>query len=134
MRSSKTSFMKSLLIVAAFTELIAGLVLVTSPLTLVSILTGIDIIDSAAVLTGRVAGFALLSLSVACWLSRNEMKSALTLTRSMLVYNIGVTVILLNSALKTDVPGIVLWPAVALHVVLAGWSLIYILRFKMSLA
>ena len=66
----------------------------------------------AAIAIGRVAGIALLSLGVGCWMGRHEpgISSALT---AMLVYNLLVTIYLISLGIGGELVGILLWSAIA---------------------
>jgi hypothetical protein len=106
--------------VTAAIEAAAGLGLVVLPGVAVKLLLGADI-SGAAVPLGRVAGIALLALGLASWLARGQAASALTTARAMLLYNCGVAAIL-GAAGVSGMTGVLLWPAVALHVLMAVWS------------
>jgi hypothetical protein len=97
----------------------AGLGLIAAPDVVVRLLLGADI-SGAAIPLGRVAGVALLTLGLACWLARGHATSELAMP--MLLYNCGVVVIL-GTAGVSGMTGIFLWPAVALHAAMAVWSL-----------
>jgi hypothetical protein len=86
----------------------------------VKLLLGADI-SGASVPLGRVAGVALLALGVASWLARGHVASALT--SAMLLYNCGVAAVLAMAGVS-GMTGVLLWPAVALHAVMAVWSVI----------
>ncbi len=65
---------------------------------------------------GRVAGFGLFSLGLACWPGANASGSPVR--RALFAYNLLVTVYLLYLGIDGEWVGILLWPAVALHGVL----------------
>ena len=99
---------------------------------LVSILLGVSVASAVELLLARVAGAALLSLGVACWLMRNEEKSEATkgLTAAVLLYNIIVTMLLAYAGLGAHLSGAGLWPAVFIHIVLTIWCLLVLWRMK----
>jgi hypothetical protein len=107
------------LAVTAGIEAGAGLGLVALPDVVVKLLLGADI-SGAAVPLGRVAGVAQLTLGLACWLARGHAASALT--SPMLLYNSGVAAVL-GMAGVSGMIGVLLWPAIALHAMMAVWSL-----------
>jgi hypothetical protein len=115
--------MKALLTIMAVLEATAGLALVVSPALPVSILLGAPLDTPVGLSVGRVAGAALVTLGIACWSVRQDgrSRSAEGVVTSMLFYNIVVIAILVYARLGLGVSGIVLWPAVVLHVVLAVW-------------
>ena len=71
----------------------------------------------AGIAVGRVAGIALLSLGLGCWLSRRDFKKTPALA-AMLSYNLLVTTYLTYLGLGGELVGVLLWPAIALHAVL----------------
>jgi hypothetical protein len=111
--------MNRFLAVTAAIEAGAGLGLVVLPDVAAKLLLGADI-SGAAVPLGRVAGVALLALGLACWLSRGRAASAVV--GAMLLYNFGAAAVLAMAGVS-GMTGILLWPAVALHAVMAVWSL-----------
>ncbi len=66
--------MKHFLTLTAAIEAGAGLGLLVVPSDIVQLLLGADI-SGAAIPLGRVAGAALLALSVACWLTRGDAQN-----------------------------------------------------------
>ena len=66
---------------------------------------------------GRVAGIALLSLGLGCWLSRQDLNKTAALA-AMLSYNLLVTAYLMYLGLGGELVGVLLWPAIAIHAVL----------------
>jgi hypothetical protein len=114
---------KPLLIVSAAIEIGAGLGLLVSPLTIVWLLLGSSLESPASLALGRVAGAALLSLGVACWLARQQGSAASGLVAAMLLYNTAVGAILAIAGSGSDLVGIALWPAVAIHAAMAVWCI-----------
>lgn len=115
--------MKYLLVTTALLELGAGLALATLPSAMVTLLLGSPLEASAAVTLGRLAGAALLSLGVACWLARGDAQSRAVrgLVAAMLLYNLAAVGLLASAGIALRLMGVALWPAVALHAVMAVW-------------
>ena len=101
--------MKSLLTFTAILEAITGLALLVVPTMVGRLLFGAEF-TGAGVVAARMAGLALLGLSVACW-------PGATALCGMLTYNILATVYLAYLGIS-GFTGVLLWPAVALHAVL----------------
>ena len=101
--------MKKVLILAAVSEGATGLALLIVPSLVTQLLLGAEL-TGVAVIVARVAGIALTSLSVACWPGTPlvGMLSYSSLTMFYLAY-VGVS----------GWAGILLWPAVAVHVALS---------------
>jgi len=116
---------KLLFIVTAVSEAGTGLVLLVSPALLAAILIGAPFETLADSVVGRVAGAALLTLGLACWLARNDEQSraATGLIVAMLLYNVATVLVLAFAGLGWRLLGVGLWPAVVLHALMAGWCL-----------
>jgi hypothetical protein len=120
--------MKPFLTTTALFEGATGLALAIMPSMVVTLLLGTSLTDISAILIARLAGAALITIAIACWLLRSNPQSA-GLVKAMLVYNF-LSIILLGYALfvaKIAGPG--LWPAALLHAGLLLWSII-VLRKK----
>jgi hypothetical protein len=65
----------------------------------------------------RVAGVALLALGVACWPGRQAGSGEVPAFRAMLTYSLLVTIYLVYLGVVEHLMGMLLWPAVAAHVV-----------------
>jgi hypothetical protein len=117
--------LKTLLIVKATAEALTGLALVLLPSLLVFLLLGASLDTPVGTVVARMAGAALLTLGIACWLARNDSKSraATGLIAALLFYDAAVVVIFLVARLALGLSGIALWPVVVLHSGLGVWSL-----------
>ena len=117
--------MSRLLTLTAIIEAPTGLALLVVPSVVVRLLLGSPLETSAAVTLGRVAGAALLALGVACWLARDDAHSqaARGLVGAMVLYNVGAVLILGAVGIGSQLVGLVLWPAVALHAAMTVWCL-----------
>src|SRR5213593_5265709 len=115
--------MSRLLKLTAIIEAATGLGLMAVPSVVARLLLGSPLDTSAAVMLGRIAGAALLALGVACWLARDDTQSraARGLVVAMLMYNLVATAVLAFAGIGLGLHGVVLWPAVVLHAVMAIW-------------
>ena len=102
--------MKSVLRFAAAVEVATGAALLVVPSIVGRVLLGASL-AGIAVPVARVAGIALVALGVACW-SRPWL--------GMLIYSAAVGLYLAYLGFAGAAAGVLLWPAVALHVVLAA--------------
>jgi len=106
-----------LLTLTAVIEAATGLALMTVPAVVVRLLLGADI-SGAGISLGRVAGFGLLSLGLACWPGRAPGGNQAP-ARAMLIYNSLATLYFLCLGIGGAMVGPLLWPAAALHGVLS---------------
>ena len=110
--------MKKLLALAAMAEAALGVALVVDPSLLILLLlgatlAGLDGPAAVGAVIGRVTGIALIALGVSCW-------PGSTALAGMLTYGLFVTVYLAGLGLGGEWVGVLLWPAVAFHVVLSA--------------
>lgn len=112
-----------LLIVTAVIETATGLALVLLPSVPVSLLLGVSLDAPGGSVVARVAGAALLSIGVSCWLARSDRQSraATGLVAALLLYNVAVAALLVHARIGLELSGIALWPAAGLHAALAVW-------------
>jgi hypothetical protein len=110
--------MKKVLALAAVSEAAFGLVLLIYPPIVVRLLFNAEI-TGAGVVISRVASIALIALGLACWPGSDAGKSPARALRAMLCYSLLVTLYLAYLGIRGEWVGILLWPAVAVHVVLA---------------
>jgi hypothetical protein len=112
--------MKLLLAITALLEGVTGLILVVMPSLLVSILLGMSLTDPGPIVIGRLAGAALITIAVACWLSRKDTQSSV-MVKAMFGYNIFSLTIMVYAVLVARIAGPGLWPAVIIHFGLLVW-------------
>jgi hypothetical protein len=103
--------MKSALMLAALGEALTGLALLAAPSLVGRMLLGQDF-TGVAVPVARVAGIALVAFGIACWPGPPRV--------GMLIYSAAVAAYLAYLALAVGLTGVLLWPAVAVHVILAA--------------
>jgi hypothetical protein len=116
---------KALLIVTALVEVGTGALLLVEPSWTAELLLGETLSSPQALVVARVAGVALISMAVACWLGRNaERRAQSGLVGGMLIYNVGVPILFVHGWLASALEGIGLWPASVLHCALAIWCVV----------
>jgi quinol-cytochrome oxidoreductase complex cytochrome b subunit len=116
----------------AVIEIGAGLALLCVPSAAAALLLGTPLEAPAAFTVARVGGAGLLTLGVACWLARSDAQSpaARGLVTAMVIYNLGVALILGAAGIQSQPVGIVLWPAVVLHVAMTIWCVMSLLKWE----
>jgi hypothetical protein len=98
------------LIFAVLAEAATGLALLIVPSLVGQLLLGENLLG-IAIPVGRVAGIALIALAAACWPGPPLV--------GMFLYSASVTLLLAYFGFANNLTGVFLWPAVALHAVLA---------------
>ena len=107
---------------SAVAEAATGLALVVAPAFVASLLLGAELSDTGMVV-GRCFGIALLGLGVACLPERQGGGGGNDGSRpasGMLLYNLLIALYLGYLGTVGHYSGILLWPAVVLHAVVAG--------------
>ena len=124
--------MLALLLVTALLEVLTGLALLATPSLVVSVLLGTVLDSSTGTVLARVAGAALLSLGLVAWLARKLPRSPAAggLVQALLFYNAAVAAVLIHANVALGVSGIGLWPAVIVHVAMAGWCIVRMRKDK----
>jgi hypothetical protein len=113
------------LVASAAIEATTGLALVIAPATVVALLIGTSVDELGGLVVARVVGVALFSIGVACWFARNESGDAARgLLLALLVYNVAITLLLVQAAVWSNLRAVGLWPAVALHAGFSVWGVI----------
>lgn len=103
--------MKALLALVAVGEAATGVALLVAPALVGTLLLGAELTGHAAMVAG-VAGIALIGLGVACWPGTPRL--------GMLAYSTCVTAYLGYLGFSGAASGLLLWPAVALHLILSA--------------
>jgi hypothetical protein len=103
---------------SACVEAVTGLVLIIDPSVVAWLLLGTEL-SAGGQAVGRVAGFALLALGLACWPQRELRGPATAAVRGLLTYNVLAAVFFLYVGFRHEFMGLLLWPAAGLHAALA---------------
>ena len=110
--------MKKVLVLAAVSEAATGVALLTVPSLVGRLLLGEEL-TGVAIPVARVTGIALIALGIAC-LPRSERGWPGPPLAGMLTYSAAVTLYLAYVGFAGGLTGILLWPAVVLHVILTA--------------
>ena len=103
--------MKKVLVLAAVSEAATGVALLIVPSLVGRLLLGEEL-TGIAIPVARVAGIALIALGVACWPGPPRA--------GMLTYSAAVTLYLAYLGFAGGLSGMLLWPAVVLHLILTA--------------
>jgi hypothetical protein len=106
-----------LLALGAAGEAATGIILATSPAPFIRLLLGADL-SGAGIALGRLAGFALIALGVACWPPSGATTGKSPALLAMAIYGFLAAVYLIVLGLDGALVGVLLWPAAAAHAAL----------------
>jgi Ca2+/Na+ antiporter len=109
---------RKILAFAAIVEVGTGLALMVDPAVVAILLVGADLSGVGAVL-GRCFGITLVALGLACWPRAQRAEDDSPASRAMLTYNALIALYLAYLGTLGHLRGFLLWPAVALHAVVA---------------
>jgi hypothetical protein len=101
---------------SAAIEAATGVALIAAPDVVARVLLGVGLSDSG-VAVGRVAGFGLLALGVACWPGGED--PAAHAIWALFIYNLLAGLYLGYLRVGGGFVSLLLWPACAVHVLLA---------------
>lgn len=118
--------MRRLLLVTAALEMAAGVALLGVPSVAAALLVGAPLDTPASLTVARVGGSGLFTLGTACWLARTDAHSRATtgLVDALTFYNVAVVVVLAYAGVGLGSHGLLLWPAVVLHIAMAAWCIV----------
>ena len=103
---------------AAWLEIIVGALFLTVPEVVCLLLFGAKP-EAVGMPLGRFAGIALLALGIACLPSR-DAASPRNAVLGLFAFNGGVAILFAWVGVTSALHGLLLWPAVILHTVIAG--------------
>ncbi len=109
---------RKILTFAAIVEIGTGLALMVDPAIVAILLLGVDL-SGVGVVLGRCFGITLVALGLACWPRPKRGEDDSPAFRAMLTYNALIALYLAYLGTLGHLRGYLLWPAVALHAVVA---------------
>ncbi len=105
-----------LILLSSAIEALTGVALIAVPSLVGRVLLGVEL-PGSAIAVGRVAGFGLLALGIGCWPKGNGVSDQSI--RALFTYNLLVGLFLGYLGAGGGFPGLLLWPAAVIHVILA---------------
>ncbi len=111
--------LRKVLYLAALTETGVGLALLVVPAIVVKLLLGVEI-DGTAMLLARFFGICLLAFEVACWPVSDDGIGGARVLGALLTYNLLFALYLAYIGVIGGPTGVLLWPAVVLHAIVAA--------------
>lgn len=107
---------KTLVRLSAAIEMVTGVALIVAPGLVVTMLLGVGL-SGSGIAVARLAGIALLCLAVACWPCRDD--AAGNAIWALFTYNLLAALYLGYLKVDAGFAGYLLWPACAIHALLA---------------
>ena len=107
-----------IVIAAAWLEIIVGILCITSPSMVCGLLFAAGP-EGVGLPLGHLFGVALFALGIACLPSTSAQPSR-SIVIGLFAYTLGAATLFAWTAVATTLRGFMLWPAVVLHVTIAG--------------
>jgi len=107
---------KHILAIAAAVEIVTGAILLVYPPIVVRLLLGADVVGTGIGMA-RIAGMGLLAIGLACWPGRDAAGRRAAFL-GMLTFSVLIALYLIRVGVAYG-GGVLLWPAVAAHGVIA---------------
>ena len=105
-------------LIAAVETAATGLLLLISPPLFGRLIFGTEF-SAAGEALGRLAGIALLGFGLATWPTPATASEPAAIVRALVIYNLLAAIYLAYLGLVDHLAGVLLWPAVALHLILS---------------
>ena len=112
-QTRKTAWHRIVLLIAAWFEIIVGASFFLAFNTQSQFLFGTTPEGIVGITFARFSGIALICLGIAC------LRSGTSGVRTLLVFNVAVTIFFAWVAVTTTFRGVLLWPVVTMHAVIA---------------
>ena len=119
MNERRGNLLRRVLVFTTVVEMGTGVAFMADPAIVVTLLLGADVAGTGIPL-GRCFGIALLALGMACWPSHESGAGTRPARRAMLAYNALIAAFLAWLGIAAHMAGVMLWPAVVLHAVVAA--------------
>lgn len=118
MNQDSPNLLTKTLAFASVAEIGTGLALMVDPAVVIRLLLG-ESATGIVIPIAQFLGVALFAFGIACWPNTQRSTHATAAFRGMLTYNVAVAVFLGYQFIAGHVGGVLLWPAIVLHAVVA---------------
>ena len=118
MNQDSPNLLTKTLAFASVMEIATALALAVDPALVVRLLLGVDA-TGIVISLARFLGIALFALGIACWPNAQRSKHDTAAYRGMLAYNTLVALFLAWIFVAEHGGGMLLWPAVVVHAIIA---------------
>jgi hypothetical protein len=123
--------MKKFLSLTAILEGLTGIMIIAIPKSIILFLLGKPADGPGGTITAMLAGAAIFSLGILCWLLR-ESASAYQAVKGMLVYNCAIIAVAVYGVVGFGLQGPGLWLIILAHSVLFIWGAVTLYARRQS--
>ena len=117
-QTQKATWHRTVLAVAAWVEILVGCSFILVPETQSQFVFGVTV-EGAGIHFARFSGVALIGLGIACLPSKFSDSNSVAV-RSLFLFNIAATIFFALVGVAATSRGVLLWPVVILHAVIAA--------------
>lgn len=122
--------MKLFLQITALTEILFGFLLVFFPNFIIHLLFETPITETSGIISSMIAGVAIISLTIICWLVQNKI-DAIEIVKGMLFYNFAIIAIIFYLIGVYKISGLGILLVIGFHAFQGIWSIIILIKNKM---
>ena len=121
--------MKLFLQITAIAEILFGILLVFFPNFIIALLFETPITETSGIIASMIAGVAVISLTIICWLVQNKI-DAIETVKGMLFYNFTIIAVILYLIGVYKISGLGVWLVIGFHTFQGIWSIIILMKNK----
>ena len=122
--------MKLFLQITALAEILIGILLVFFPNFIIGLLFETPVTETSGIISSMIAGVAIISLTIICWLVQNKI-DAIETVKGMLFYNFAIIAVVIYLIGVYQISGLGVWLVIGFHTFQGIWSIIILMKNKM---
>ena len=122
--------MKLFVQITALAEILIGILLVFFPNFIIGLLFETPITETSGIISSMIAGVAIISLTIICWLVQNKI-DAIETVKGMLFYNFAIIAVVIYLIGVYKISGLGVWLVIGFHTFQGIWSIIILMKNKM---
>ena len=121
--------MKLFFQVTTFSEILIGILLVFFPRVIIGLLFETPISETSGIISSMIAGVAIISLTIICWLVQNKI-DAIETVKGMMFYNFAIIAVVIYLIGIYKINGLGIWLVIGFHAFQGIWSIIILIKNK----
>ena len=122
--------MKLFLQITALAEILIGILLVFFPNFIIGLLFETPVTETSGIISSMIAGVAIISLTIICWLVQNKI-DAIETVKGMLFYNFAIIAVVIYLIGVYQISGLGVWLVIGFHTFQGIWRVIILMKNKM---